>query len=144
MKHSVLILKIPTREVESTKNKEIVTWCFSTPGFYFVKKPKRFVILSSDKSSERNLSCFFWHKKTQEDRAFTERRTLLLRSYFKYLKCSLRLSKYNKRPFDFPHAVRCSTYNVHACALLCTNVNCFANGLQKRQILVKYIWIALC
>ena len=29
------------------------------PGFYFVKKPKRLVILSSDKSSERNLSCFF-------------------------------------------------------------------------------------
>ena len=33
------------------------------PGFYFVKKPKRFVILSSDKSSERNLSCFFDIKK---------------------------------------------------------------------------------
>ena len=30
-----------------------------SPGFYYVKKPKRFVILSSDKSSERNLSCFF-------------------------------------------------------------------------------------
>ena len=29
------------------------------PGFYYVKKPKRFVILCSDKSSERNLSCFF-------------------------------------------------------------------------------------
>ena len=29
------------------------------PGFYYVKKPKRFVILSSDKISERNLSCFF-------------------------------------------------------------------------------------
>ena len=29
------------------------------PGFYYVKKPKRFVILSSDKSSERNLSWFF-------------------------------------------------------------------------------------
>ena len=29
------------------------------PGFYYVKKPKRFVILSSDKGSERNLSCFF-------------------------------------------------------------------------------------
>ena len=29
------------------------------PGFYYVKKPKRFVILSSDKSSERNLPCFF-------------------------------------------------------------------------------------
>ena len=29
------------------------------PGCYYVKKPKRFVILSSDKSSERNLSCFF-------------------------------------------------------------------------------------
>jgi hypothetical protein len=42
------------------------------PGFYFVKKPKRFVILSSDKSSEHNLSSFFWHKKTQEDGAFTE------------------------------------------------------------------------
>ena len=33
------------------------------PGFYFVKKPKRFVILSSDKSSERNLSSFFDMKK---------------------------------------------------------------------------------
>ena len=29
------------------------------PGFCYVKKPKRFVILSSDKCSERNLSCFF-------------------------------------------------------------------------------------
>jgi hypothetical protein len=29
------------------------------PGFYDVKKPKSFVIISSDKSSERNLSCFF-------------------------------------------------------------------------------------
>ena len=29
------------------------------PGFYHVKKTKMFVILSSDKSSERNLSCFF-------------------------------------------------------------------------------------
>ena len=29
------------------------------PGFYYVKKTKRFVILSSDKSSERNLSSFF-------------------------------------------------------------------------------------
>ena len=29
------------------------------PGFYYVKKPKRFVILSSDKSSERNLSSSF-------------------------------------------------------------------------------------
>ena len=33
------------------------------PGFYFVKKPKRFVILSSDKSSERNLPSFFDIKK---------------------------------------------------------------------------------
>ena len=33
------------------------------PGFYYVKKPKRFVILFSDKSSERNLSCFFDIKK---------------------------------------------------------------------------------
>ena len=33
------------------------------PGFYFVKKPKRFVILSSDTSSERNLSSFFDIKK---------------------------------------------------------------------------------
>ena len=32
-------------------------------GFYYVKKPKRFVILSSDKSSERNLSSFFDMKK---------------------------------------------------------------------------------
>ena len=33
------------------------------PGFYHVKKPKMFVILSSDKSSERNLSCFCDIKK---------------------------------------------------------------------------------
>ena len=33
------------------------------PGFYYVKKPKRFVILSSEKSSERNLSSFFDIKK---------------------------------------------------------------------------------
>ena len=33
------------------------------PGFYFVKKPKRFVLFSSDKSSERNLSSFFDIKK---------------------------------------------------------------------------------
>ena len=33
------------------------------PGFYFVKKPKRFVTLSSDKSSERNISSFFDIKK---------------------------------------------------------------------------------
>ena len=32
---------------------------FYPPGLYYVKKPKRFVILSFDKSSERNLSCFF-------------------------------------------------------------------------------------
>ena len=29
------------------------------PGFYYVKKTKRFVICSSDKSSECNLYCFF-------------------------------------------------------------------------------------
>ena len=33
------------------------------PGFYSVKKPKRFVILFSDKSSECNLSSFFDIKK---------------------------------------------------------------------------------
>ena len=37
--------------------------CSPPPGFYFVKKPKRFVILPSDKSSERNLSSFFDIKK---------------------------------------------------------------------------------
>ena len=36
------------------------------PGFCFVKKPKRFVILSSDKSSERNLSSFFDIKKPRK------------------------------------------------------------------------------
>ena len=36
------------------------------PGFYYVKKPKRFVILCSDKSSERNLSCFFDMRKPKK------------------------------------------------------------------------------
>ena len=40
-------------------NNSFLSWMLATPGFYYVKKPKRFVILSSDKSSERNLSCFF-------------------------------------------------------------------------------------
>ena len=34
-------------------------------GFYYVKKTKRFVILSSDKSLERNLSSFFDIKNTR-------------------------------------------------------------------------------
>ena len=33
--------------------------CSILLGFIYVKKAKRFVILSFDKSSERNLSCFF-------------------------------------------------------------------------------------
>ena len=33
--------------------------CSPLLGFIMSKKTKRFVILSSDKSSERNLSCFF-------------------------------------------------------------------------------------
>ena len=36
------------------------------PGFYFVKKPKRFAILSSNKSSEHNLSSFFDIKKPRK------------------------------------------------------------------------------
>ena len=36
------------------------------PGIYYVKKPKRFVILCSDKSSERNLSCFFDIRKPRK------------------------------------------------------------------------------
>ena len=37
--------------------------CSILLGFILSKKPKRFVILSSDKSSERNLSSFFDIKK---------------------------------------------------------------------------------
>ena len=37
--------------------------CSILLGFIMSKKPKRFVILSSDKSSERNLSSFFDIKK---------------------------------------------------------------------------------
>ena len=33
------------------------------PGFYYVKKPMKFLILTSDKSSECNLSSFFDLKK---------------------------------------------------------------------------------
>ena len=36
------------------------------PGFYYVKKPKRFVILCSDKSSELNLSCVFDMRKPRK------------------------------------------------------------------------------
>ena len=62
-----IILKYGSEEKGSSLYK-----CSILLGFLFVKKPKRFVILSSDKSSDRNLSSFFDIKKTQEDRAFTE------------------------------------------------------------------------
>ena len=69
------------------------------PGFYYVKKSKRFVILSSDKSSERNLSCFFDIIKPrrmehlQSEEPFSSdpyfRRSLQMRSKGAYLRTLL-------------------------------------------------------
>ena len=53
------------------------------PGFYYVKKPKRFVILSSDKSSERNLSCFFDIKKPSRIEHLQSEEPLSSDPYFK-------------------------------------------------------------
>ena len=61
------------------------------PRFYFVKKTKRFVILSSDKSSERNLSSFFdiknpesWSIYRVKNPSPQIRILLLLGSYWSY------------------------------------------------------------
>ena len=55
------------------------------PGFYYVKKPKRFVILSSDKSSERNLSSFFDIKKPRRMEHLQSEEPFSLDPYFSNL-----------------------------------------------------------
>ena len=62
------------------------------PGFYYVKKPKRFVILSSDKSSKRNLSSFFDIKILRRIEHLQSEEPFSLDPYFSsvlapYLKC---------------------------------------------------------
>jgi hypothetical protein len=58
------------------------------PGFYFVKKPKRFVILSSDKSSERNLSSFFDIKKPRRMEHLQSEEPFSSDPYFSRRKCT--------------------------------------------------------
>ena len=59
------------------------------PGFYFVKKTKRFVILSSGKSSERNLSCFFDIIKPRRIEHLPKEEPFSPDPYFKPFKCDL-------------------------------------------------------
>ena len=59
------------------------------PGFYYVKKPKRFVILSSDKSSERNLSCFFDIKKPMRMEHLQSEEPFSSDPYFSYFSGKL-------------------------------------------------------
>ena len=63
------------------------------PGFYFVKKPKRFVILSSDKSSERNLSSFFDIKKPRRLEHLQSEEHFSSDPYFSHLVQKLALSE---------------------------------------------------
>ena len=74
------------------------------PGFYFVKKPKRFVILSSDKSSEHNLSSFFDIKKLRRIEHLQSEEPFSSDPYFsiavtyfgmKYICTSLKKLEYN-------------------------------------------------
>jgi hypothetical protein len=62
------------------------------PGFYFVKKPKRFVILSSDKSSERNLSSFLDIKRPRRIEHLQCEEPFSSDPYFSYF-----LQKHNQR-----------------------------------------------
>ena len=55
------------------------------PGFYYVKKPKRFVILSSDKSSECNLSSFFGIKKPRRIEYLQSEEPFSSDPYFSFL-----------------------------------------------------------
>ena len=63
------------------------------PGFYYVKKPKRFVILSSDKSSEHNLSSFFDIKKPRRVEHLQSEEPFSSDPYFRY-KTSQTLDSY--------------------------------------------------
>jgi hypothetical protein len=76
------------------------------PGFYFVKKPKRFVILSSDKSSERNLSSFFDIKKTRRIKHLQSEEPFSSDPYFSYTsKVSRTLLKSLKSLFAQPTTI---------------------------------------
>ena len=61
------------------------------PGFYYVKKPKRFVILCSDKSSERNLSCFFDMRKSRKMEHLHKEEPFSSDPYFSVQGCTARL-----------------------------------------------------
>ena len=63
------------------------------PGFYFVKKPKRFVILSSDKSSKRNLSSFFDIKKPRRMEHLQSEEPFSSDPYFR-CPCNIIVQKY--------------------------------------------------
>jgi hypothetical protein len=76
------------------------------PGFYFVKKPNRFVILSSEKSSERNLSSFFDMKKPRRMEHLQSEEPFSSDPYFSKIRLgSLKhlilqtLSTYQKHPY---------------------------------------------
>ena len=58
------------------------------PGFYYVKKPKGFVILCSDKSSERNLSCFFDMRKPRKMEHLQKEEPFSSDPYFSVNCCS--------------------------------------------------------
>ena len=63
---------------------------FYPPGFNYVKKPKRFVILSSDKSLERNLSSFFNIKKPRRIGHLQSEEPFSSDPYFNTKLCLLR------------------------------------------------------
>jgi len=70
------------------------------PGFYYVKKTKRFVILSSDKSSERNLSCFFDIIKPRRLEHLLSEEPFSSDPYFRAEICFLEELKNPKFPFE--------------------------------------------
>ena len=114
------------------------------PRFYYVKKPKRFVILSSDKSSERNLSCFFDTKKPsriehlQSEEPFTSdpyfniyfglneksRSGYELNYQFSFIKLTFELQVVNL--IQLPGVQHCFQNTTAVAAL-----NCHSNGLHE-------------
>ena len=106
------------------------------PGFYFVKKPKRFVILSSDKSSERNLSSFFDIKKPRRIEHLQSEELFSSDPYFstKYIKCTFR-----KTVLEFEAQFKLFLYTSFEmggrCAPLWQNCNIIFSLLQIQLLL---------
>ena len=80
-----------------------------------------FVILSYNKSSERNLSHFFWQNKTQKERESTESIIILSDPIFNYMilnfsqECNSLLESGLKKSEHYTYILFCVSFHKFSC-----------------------------